>query len=203
MSATLLEPTETQVSTASANRLRMTTTAVRVSFTWLGVRKSLTSEKKVQAADSFGAEGQFLSAGKKLLDTRDPAFRTVTAVRNRCTSHWRGVSRPYPEPGVRLIRQDRVSAFDDQMKDFREELNDAVTGLDDRYERLKSTARDRLGSLDDPSDYPRSVRGLFGVEREFPAVEPPDYLRQLCPEISEQEKARVAAKFDEAVQLAE
>jgi hypothetical protein len=47
------------------------------------------------------------------------------------------------------------------------------------------------------------VRGLFAVEWDFPNVEPPDYLLQLNPAIYEQEKARVAAKFEEAVQLAE
>ncbi len=44
--------------------------AVRVAFCWFGVRKTLTPEQKAQAADTFGAEGQYLSAGKKLLDTR-------------------------------------------------------------------------------------------------------------------------------------
>ena len=56
--------------------------AARVSFTWFGARKTLTAEQKSQAADAFGAEGQFLSAGKKLLDTRHPKFKAVTAVRN-------------------------------------------------------------------------------------------------------------------------
>jgi hypothetical protein len=43
--------------------------AVRVSINWFGTRKTLTAEQKSQAAESFGAEGTFLSAGKKLLDT--------------------------------------------------------------------------------------------------------------------------------------
>lgn len=38
---------------------------------------------------------------------------------------------------------------------------------------------------------------------EFPNVEPPDYLRQLSPEIYQQECQRVRQRFDEAVQLAE
>ena len=38
---------------------------------------------------------------------------------------------------------------------------------------------------------------------DFPSVEPPDYLRQLSPALYEQERARVAARFDEAVRLAE
>ena len=53
-----------------AQRLQKTMAAARVSFTWLGVRKTLSREQKEQAAESFGAEGQYLSAAKKLLDVR-------------------------------------------------------------------------------------------------------------------------------------
>jgi hypothetical protein len=61
--------------------------ALRLSFTWFGTRKTLSTEQKAQAAESFGAEREFLSAGKKLIDTRDPAFRAVTAVRSQAMSY--------------------------------------------------------------------------------------------------------------------
>ena len=66
--------------TAPARRLRATMAAVRLSFTWLGTQKSLTPEQRAQAAEAFDAEGQFLSAGKKLIDVKHPAFRAVTAI---------------------------------------------------------------------------------------------------------------------------
>ena len=87
------------------------------------------------------------------------------------------MSLPYPEPGVRLIRHDVVESFAAQMTDFRAELDDAVANLDRHYAELKQAARERLGSLFNPSDYPESLVGLFGVEWDFPNVEPPDYLR--------------------------
>ncbi len=108
--------------------------AVRVSFAWLGVRKTLTRDQKNQAADTFGAEGQYLSAAKKLMDTQHPAFRAVTAVRNRIVAHWRGSSLPYPEPGIRLIRQDAIENFDDRMTRMRDELAEAATALDRQYD---------------------------------------------------------------------
>lgn len=64
---------------------------MRVSFTWFGVRKTLTPQQKEQAAESFGAEGNFRSAGKKLLNTKHPAFKAVTSIRNRIVSYWRGI----------------------------------------------------------------------------------------------------------------
>lgn len=186
-----------------AHRLQTTTAAVRLSFTWFGCRKSLTPAQKAEAADAFGAEGQFLSAGKKLVDTRYPAFRKVTAVRGRAVGFWRSLTLPYPENGIRLIRQDRVEEFDRELNSFRGELDAAVAELDDRYGELQAAARRRLGSLFNPADYPASLRPWFKLDWDFPSVEPPDYLMDLHPRLYEQEKARIAARFEEAVGLAE
>ncbi len=200
---TLVEPKPPVQAHTAGQRLRTTMAAVRLSFTWLGVRKSLNTAQKAQAAEPFGAEGKYLSAGKKLLDTRHPAFRAVTAIRGAIQSYWRGVSLPFPEPGLRLIRQDRIAAFDDQLHFYREELADAVATLQNEYAALKQAARQRLGELYCVSDYPASLTELFAVEWDFPSVEPPDYLRQLSPELYEQERQRITARFDEAVRLAE
>ena len=177
--------------------------AVRVSISWFGTRKTLTAEQKSQAAESFGAEGAFLSAGKKLLDTSHQAFKAVTSVRNRVISYWKGVSLPFPEPGIRLIRQDDIAAFDAHLTTLKAELEGAVWRLDEHFAELKSAARERLGSLFDAADYPASLQGLFKVEWDFPSVEPPNYLRELSPELFRQEQARVAARFEEAVRMAE
>jgi hypothetical protein len=202
MNALLDDPAST-ASVAAARRLRGTTAAVRVCFTWLGVRKSLNPEQKSQAAESFGAERDYLSAGKKLLDTSHPPFKAVTGVRSRILSFWKGISLPYPEPGIRLIRQDDVRPFTQRMTTLKAELDEAVAQLDACYAELKSAARLRLGTLYNSADYPQSLIGWFDCTWDFPSVEPPSYLRQLSPELYEQEAARVAARFDEAVQLAE
>ncbi len=146
---------------------------------------------------------QFLSAGKKLLDTRHPAFKAVSGVRGRVLSYWKGISLPYPEPGIRLIRQDDIGGFNVQMTTLKAELEEAVSQLNEHYAELKSAARERLGRLFNSADYPESLDGLFAVDWDFPSVEPPEYLRQLSPELYRQESQRVAARFDEAVRLAE
>ena len=187
----------------AARRLRSTMAAVRLSFVWFGTRKSLSPQQKEEAADSFGAEGTFLSAAKKLFDTRHPAFKAVTAVRGRAVSLWKGLSLPFPEPGIRLIRQDDVPVFDVQLTSLRAELEEAVAALDEHYGELRAAARERLGRLYNPADYPDSLVGLFKVEHDFPSVEAPAYLRELSPELFRQEQARVTARFEEAVRLAE
>lgn len=202
MSSVIDEP-RSQASTSASDRLRSTMAAARLSFNWLGVRKSLSSSQKDQAADSFGAEGKFLSAGKKLLDTSHPAFKAVTAIRGRAVAYWKSTSLPFPEPGIRLIPQGSIGEFNEQMSCLRDELNEAVLQLNEHYDELRHAARGRLGDLFDPSDYPTTLVGMFAIEHDFPSVEPPPYLRQLSPELYQQECQRVQSRFDEAVQLAE
>jgi len=201
--STLLDEPRQQSSTSAADRLRMTMAAVRLSFTWFGVRRSLSQEQREQAADTFGAEGNYLSAAKKLLDTHHPAYKAVTAVRGRAISFWKGISLPYPEPGIRLIRQADIASFDVQMTTLKAELAEALERLNERYAELKSAARQRLGRLFNSGDYPESLLGLFSLEHDFPSVEAPQYLRQLSPELFRQEQARVANRFEEAVRLTE
>ena len=185
------------------SQLRTTMAAMRLSFTWFGTRKSLSSEQKAQAADTFGAEGKYLSAGKKLIDTGDVSFRAVTSVRTQATAYFKGLSLPYPEPGIRLVPQGSLDQINLTMQAFRDQLTEAVIALDTGFDQLKYEARDRLGELYCDDDYPSSLAGLFEINWDFPSVEPPEYLRRLNPQLYQQECDRVRTRFDEAVQLAE
>lgn len=189
--------------TGPSDHMRATMCATRVSFTWFGTRKTLSPAQKAQAAESFNAEGEFLSAGKKLLDTKHPKFKAVTSVRNRIRGYWTSLSLPYPESGIRLVRQSTLEVFQAQMQDFQNELNLAVAELDEHYAALKAAAEERLGSLYNEADYPLSLVGTFGVAWDYPSVEPPSYLQQLNPALYERECQRVQARFEEAVQMAE
>ena len=178
---TSTEAAAERTSATAARRLRTTMAAVRISFTALGVHKTLSAQQKSEAADTFGAAERYISAFKKLLDTNHPAFRAVTSVRGRIVQLWRGMSLPYPEPGIRLIRIDEIDQFNSRMTELRQEFEEAVIQLDGHYAELKEAARNRLGRLFNDQDYPRSLRGLFDVEWDFPSVEPPAYLQQLNP----------------------
>jgi hypothetical protein len=199
----LIEEAPPRTAAAAAWRLRTTMAAVRVSFTALGVHKSLSPQQKSEAADAFGAADQFISAGKKLLDTRHPAFRAVTSVRTRIVQYWKGITLPYPEPGIRLLRIDHIDEFDAKLSELEQELAETVSQLDEHYAELKLAARERLGRLFNADDYPLSLAGLFGVEWDFPSIEPPAYLQQVNPALFEQESQRIAGRFNEALGLAE
>jgi hypothetical protein len=141
----LLDPPPTatsnsRLSQAAAERMRSVMASVRLSFVWFGVRKTVTQEQKSAAADTFGAEGKCLSAAKKLLNTSHPDYRAVTGIKGRMVAYWRGVSLPYPEPGIHLIRRDDITTFSVHLTTLQAELADAVERLSKQYPDLKSAA---------------------------------------------------------------
>src|SRR5262249_5863322 len=136
-----------------AQRLRRTAAAVRVMLHWWGVHRALTATQKEEFGAVTSADARFLTAGKKLVDTRHQAFRRLTSIRTRTSSYWRGVSLPYVEPGVRLIRQADIPSFAHTMEGFRDELSEAEQQLNDVYEEVKADAQSRLGRLFNSGDY--------------------------------------------------
>ena len=169
--------------TLDSHRLRSSFSAMRISFVWLGTRKSLTSDQRIQAASQFGAEGKYISAGKKLLDTSHPAMKSVHHVKREIVDLWKGNSLPYPETGIRLVRRDDLEFLNDRLVELSYALEESVESLERSYSELKQQARERLGDLFAEDDYPSTLQGLFSVTWDFPNVEPPDYLRRLQPEI--------------------
>src|SRR5262245_61581268 len=135
---TLLDEPAMVQNTAAADRLRATMAAVRVCFTWFGIKRSLNADQQAEAAEALGATGEYLSAFTKLLDNNHEAFKKVTVVRGRISSLWKGMSLPYPEPGIRLVRQDDIAPMTVQLTTLRAELEEAVEGLNQHYNELKS-----------------------------------------------------------------
>src|SRR5271165_5291372 len=103
-----------------AQRLRRTAAASRVSLHWWGTHKTLTSQQKEEVGVTYDADARFLTAGKRIIDTRHDAFRRLTNIRNRLGNYWRGITLPYTEPGIRLIRQSEIESFVHTMEGFRQ-----------------------------------------------------------------------------------
>jgi len=186
-----------------AQRLRRLAAAVHVMLHWWGVHRALTPQQREEIGSITSADARFLTAGKKLVDVRHEAFRRLTSIRTRLVNYWRGITLPYTEPGVRLIRQSDIESFVHTLEGFRDELTGAEADLNTAYDEIKADAHRRLGRLYNPADYPPEIRNLFRLGWDFPSVEPPSYLMRIAPGVYEQERQRVAARFDEAVRLAE
>ena len=203
---TVSTPTNTptsQLERNAANRLRAAMAAVKLAFTWLGVRKTLAPEQRSTAARAFHADRELLTASKLILDTKNPAYRAVAAVRSEASGYWRAQTLPFPEAGLRLLPQTKLAAFDVRMAQYRQALQEAARELTAQYDTIKSEAERRLGTLFNASDYPTTLDGLFDLEVSYPTIEPPAYLVSLHPEVYQQEQARVRERFESAVELAE
>lgn len=186
-------------------KLREATVAVKLRRKRWGVIRKLESEQVKQAADQFNAETDRLSASKRLIDTRTEKFRNCTSVISAAVQYWRENSVPYPENGVRLMQKSKLPAFRQRIAALKAELAEAVEQLQGAYAALIEQSRNDLGTLFDITDYPAQdvLAELFDLDHEFPSTKPDEYLLQLDPALYEAEQRRIAARFDEAVKLAE
>lgn len=200
---------ETGASTTEANientarEMRQNMGAVKLSFSWLGTQRKLSDAQTKQAADMFSASTDLVTASKRLIDTTHPAYKAATAIKSQAAAFWRGITLPYPQEGVRLIRQSDIATFEERMNEFKAQLSAAVTNMQLEYEAIKEKAREKLGSLYNPADYPETLEGVFAISWEYPPIDPPQYLLNFNPQLYAQEQSRVQQRFEDAVTMAE
>lgn len=187
----------------TANELRQTMGAVKLSFSWLGTQRKLSDVQTKQAADTFHAATDLVTASKRLIDTKNATYRTLTAIKSQAGGYWRSMTLPYPQDGIRLMKQSDMPAFEEKMREFKEQLAAAAANLQLEYEAIKVSAREKLGDLFNFDDYPTTLDGIFEIRWEYPPVEPPNYLMTFNPELYAQEQTRIQQRFETAVTMAE
>ncbi|MCC7421812.1 MAG: hypothetical protein IT428_16155 [Planctomycetaceae bacterium] len=167
----------------------------------LGTRKALGEAQRAEAADAFNANGKFVSASKKLLDTKAPAYRAVTTAIARAKGYWRLNTVPYPEKGIRLMKRDKIPDFETAMAGYRTELAEAIAELSKALDAVVQSARANLGDLFNAADYPsaESLASIFRFDFDYPSLAVPEYLKQLNPMLYEAESRRLESRLQEAV----
>src|SRR6185295_1133865 len=139
---TTLTAVESSIDTSvHARELRRLAAAVRDSMHWWRTHRTLTAQQQEEVGAAHDTATRFLTAGKKIIDTKHEAFRKLTSVSTRLVNYWRGLSLPYTEPGIRLIRQIDIEAFVHTMEGFREELVQAEADLNTVYDSMRSDAQ--------------------------------------------------------------
>ncbi len=98
-SRTTTQPTTntptTQLERSAAQRLRTTMAAVKLAFTWLGVRKTLAPDQRTTAARAFHADRELLSARRHQLDRgRDQVVLSVGVASGRAARSGRRLVVP-------------------------------------------------------------------------------------------------------------
>lgn len=187
-----------------AERLHQEAVGVKLERSQFGVSRKVSSEQKQQIANLFGADSGRLSAGKKVLNKQNEAYKRVTNLLGQARDLWLNSTLPYPEEGVRLIRRNAVEQFSAGMEVIRTELQAAAQELQEVYHSvLIPEARERLGLLFNASDYPLEIADEFDVVVSYPNIEPDERLRQISATLYEGERQRMQARFEESIALAE
>ena len=104
--------------------------AIRLSFSWFDLRRSVSADQYAHAAKTFAADPRALRFGKILLDPQHPALWAVYAMRRRILGYWKGITLPVPGfADVRLVHRADVDALVVQMASLQAELDDALSYL--------------------------------------------------------------------------
>jgi Peptidase family M23 len=195
-----------------SQNLREKAIGCRLTTSRMSNSKAVDKDETKEAAAALGGGDKSISATKVLTNSRHPAIKAVNAAFNRIKSFWVANSVPLAsaiegdsvEPGIRLMRRDRVQFFREQFAIYKQELAKAVATLNEAMPEVIAEAKERLGTrLFKASDYPTDVTHLFSVSFGFVSVEPPSYLAKLDPEGYEQECRKVGAQLKDTVQLAQ
>lgn len=187
-----------------ATQLAEETVAIKLRKTHLSRSKSLTPEQKRLQATTFHASPDMLSGSKKLFRRNNEALKAITRVMGAATEYFRSATVEYPEEQVRLLRRDRIDELEARMNQFVDDLADAVSAAEEVYQtEILPEAEERLGDLHDRDDYPQSLLGQWSLDWEYVSVQPDERLARLNPQVYEQAKQRVQAKFEEALHLQE
>ena len=203
MNAKLELPDNQIDATEAGAELRANCLASKLQLKWLGVTRSLTADQMASLVDGSEVDSKMIRASKRLLDSAHPTMKLLANIRNRMLGTWRGLTLPFVEAGVRLIPRQLVGEFEARMSLLKDELASAVDELEQEWPRLKEAAAARLGAFYNPDDYPDNLEELFIVSWSYPETSVPSYLMAIDASVYRREAARVAEKFEQAVELAE
>lgn len=176
--------------------LRDNADGVKTSFSWLGLRRTLTLTQAESIAQTFGASRKQLSASKTIINTRNQYYKKLTSLRSQARAYLFNMTLPYIEHGVRLLRRSDLEQFVPQMQLHRNNIREAGQEFADHYPEIMDEAHTLLGDLHDEKDYPQSVAELFDLTWDIVSLEPPPYLMQFSPQLYAQECAKVQKKFE-------
>lgn len=176
--------------------------AVKLCFEgWPGTSAAVREDKKAVMAESVGAKK--ISASVPKFDTKAPAYKALVALKGRIKALWESSTLDWVEDGVRLIRQDRVEDFNSKTAGLMAELDEARRAFAEVYPELVEQAEADNGDLFDRTKYLASFDGAYTFTLDYPSLNPPAWLQSFNPNLYAEQSARIAARFDAAVSMAE
>lgn len=190
-----------------AEQLRQETVGIKFQSTVLGTTRQMNDAQKRQVAALFGADPDYVSGRKKLLNTRHKAWRSVVSVIGSAHRIWKASTYPWPESlgdektpkGTRIIARRLIDSLEEKMTSKQGELTAAVNDLQEVWAELCDESAKKLDKLHMSADYPESVVGLFAFSHSYCDVNPPDWMLQMHPDVYRREEERVREQCEQAI----
>jgi hypothetical protein len=172
---------------------------VRLTINRCGAWRQFSDDQNAKAAGVFDANARKVRGKKEVVDRTNEHWKKVNGLCNAAYAYWKAKTVPYPVDGKRLLKKSDVPEFEAFMQTLGGQLATAKLKLSDHEADLLQVSEKELGELYSSADYNGGIAARFDVSWSFSEEQPPDYLRQLHPELYEREQKRIVALFDQAV----
>ena len=196
MSAALATPLLPVVEN-SGQDLAKKTVCIKIQRARLGnSRKVSTSQVEVDTDKSL------LRVSKRLFDC--PEYKAISNFDAEISRYLESVCLPF-EKGIHLCPLPLLQQVDRQLKEFSERRPELVESFVAVYPALCAQAPDRHRALHDPRDFlPLDrVRAAFSFSWRFISFGVPEKLREIAPELWDEERNKVAQLMTEAASEAQ
>lgn len=189
----------------AADRVRLQYKGVRVTVTGIPSRRGVSETQKSRAAGLFQADSGSVSMSSLLWDAGEPAVKALRAVTGAIqrTFHDRSMTLPTAHPGLRMLKRNCLTIFNDQMQLHSSELAARAEALYHELPAIIERERERRGELFNLADYDFDPREHCKVVWAFPSVVEDQELAQIDDEIYQAELRRVRRDMVEVVRQAE
>lgn len=169
---------------------------------FLGCSRVMTEEQRKKVAELFSADDESVRGSREIVLRKHPLILAVRAPIRRAKRIWSEKTIKF-EDGIRLIRRKRISWMREEVAKCQIELKEAAGALAAGWEEIVKNAKERLCDLFEADDYDLDPSDAFALSLSFPAIEPDKAIKELAPEIYEEERVKIARRFQEAAEVAE
>ena len=109
---------------------------------------------------------------------------------------------PFPIAGLTLVPKECLRSTEAVLERHKRDYWEEVERFLEDYAEARETAKESLGEHFNAADYPVDIRGKFGFEWRYLAIETPGKHSILTPEIYERERVKFEAMMEETRELA-
>lgn len=176
------------------------TIGVSMRMTRFGNAKKLDDQCHSTVAQSIDADPDRIRATEVIVNSKHPAYKTVTSHMSKVKRTFTDSTIAFPEPTIRLMHCEKLERFQAQVESDQDELRRLVVTLDQHRNELVEDARRKLGNAFKPDYYPASFANSFSIEVAYPSIGPDERLRQLNPRLYEEQQRRFIAQVEQAIE---